>query len=432
MPHLLTDIEFDELEWLSTVDAGASGDEDNRPSIQLIKRKKQAAGDHAAQVKIPIVKLDKPQRVIYGLGSIVTGKDGRAIVDHDGDVILAEDLEKAVHKASSMGGTGKGGDMHTFQSACDIVESAVITQEKRAAFEGFLGDSKAEGWMVGLKVNDDETWAKVLSGERPELSIKIRARRTPIETEKPGAVDKLKSLFGLGDKQTQEKQMAENENEDGGQSASAEEQGRAALKATFDATIAELREEQQKVILAWVQMAAEAPTSETEDDNPDDGSEEENEDMEAEKKKESVELTKAREANEELTKRVKSLEDTAELSTCIAKARAEMPNVPGMTVEETGAMLKDAKGSMSAAAFAQLEKSLRATSEAIEKGDLFVEHGTSSHIGLDDDEAALEEAITKMRDEAKESGKPLDYIKAKRQVFREMPALYERIRAKQQ
>ena len=111
MPYLLTDIELHEMEWLSTVDSGASGDDDNRPAVVLMKRREAPPGDSDAGIKIPIVKLDKPQRVVYGLASVVTGSDGRPIVDHDGDIILAEDLERAVHKASAHGGAGKAGEL---------------------------------------------------------------------------------------------------------------------------------------------------------------------------------------------------------------------------------------------------------------------------------------------------------------------------------
>jgi len=129
-------------------------------------------------VNIPIKKFNTEKRLATGWASVVTDEKGNPIIDSDGDVIPVEELEKAAIEAFVNGGKGKGGDMHERKGVADVVESFVVTQEKREA----LGFGKGqEGWVVTLKIHDEDLWKQIKSGEKLELSIRGDAER--IETD---------------------------------------------------------------------------------------------------------------------------------------------------------------------------------------------------------------------------------------------------------
>jgi hypothetical protein len=123
------------------------------------------------QLRIPfeLVKVDDTRRIVTGWVAVVSDDAGNPIVDSDGHVIPATELEKAVQKAGASGGAGKLGDMHERKGIGDFVESMVITAEKRAALG--LGEGR-DGWAASLSINDDEAWQRIKAGERPELSMR--------------------------------------------------------------------------------------------------------------------------------------------------------------------------------------------------------------------------------------------------------------------
>lgn len=127
--------------------------------------------------KIPITKLAGEQQLVTGWASVVEDANGNPIVDLQGDLIPIEELERAAHEALLDGGKDKGGDMHESMRVADIVESFVVTREKRAAL-GF-GEGPA-GWVVTLKIKDKDLWSQIKSGEKLELSIAGEAEREPI------------------------------------------------------------------------------------------------------------------------------------------------------------------------------------------------------------------------------------------------------------
>lgn len=131
--------------------------------------------EHSFGVSIPVVKVDAEQRLVTGWASLATDGGGKPVIDSQGDIIPIDELEKAAHEAFKAGGAGRAGDMHETPNTADIVESFVATPEKMKAL-GYDSDGKS-GWIVTLKVNDDEQWALVKSGQRLELSIRGTAER---------------------------------------------------------------------------------------------------------------------------------------------------------------------------------------------------------------------------------------------------------------
>ncbi len=112
------------------------------------------------------------RQLAFGWASVVVDKLGRVVVDHDDDIIPVSELEKAAYAyvANKRGSS----DMHQRMGIGTLVESVVLTQEKRNA----MGIPPGEvGWWVGFHVEDREVWEKVRTGEYSELSIGGTARR---------------------------------------------------------------------------------------------------------------------------------------------------------------------------------------------------------------------------------------------------------------
>lgn len=116
-------------------------------------------------LRLDFRKADADRRLIFGWASVST-KDGKHIVDKQGDIIPVEELEKAAYEFVLF--SRDQGDMHDEMQVGKLVESVVYTAEKQKALGIDLGQ---EGWWVGFYVNSDKVWAAIKRGERPEFSI---------------------------------------------------------------------------------------------------------------------------------------------------------------------------------------------------------------------------------------------------------------------
>lgn len=133
------------------------------------------------EVFCEIAKTDTDKRQVFGWASI-SKKDGVTVLDHQGDTIETDELERAAY--DYMLRSRKGGHEHqkTHEGplhVADVIESFVITDEKKKAMG--LPDSTPEGWWVGMKVNDDKVWELAKSGELAGFSIHGSGRRVPLE-----------------------------------------------------------------------------------------------------------------------------------------------------------------------------------------------------------------------------------------------------------
>ena len=116
-----------------------------------------------------ILKLDEEQRILYGWASVSTFK-GEFVVDLQGDVIMMDTLEKAVNNFMENVRVGK--TMHVGDQTGVILHSFPLSKEIGEAL-GIQSDT--EGWIVGFKVYDDDTWEGVKSGKYASFSIGGRA-----------------------------------------------------------------------------------------------------------------------------------------------------------------------------------------------------------------------------------------------------------------
>lgn len=112
-----------------------------------------------------ITKVDDEQRIIYGYASVVT-KGGKPVVDRQGDIISPATMEKAA--TEFMLGARNGLTMHKGEPTTTIVHSMPFTKEIQEAF-GI--ESDLEGWLIAVKVHDDETWERQKAGEFTGFSI---------------------------------------------------------------------------------------------------------------------------------------------------------------------------------------------------------------------------------------------------------------------
>lgn len=129
-----------------------------------------------AEASAKIVKVgDDESRMAYGWASVISEK-GEPVVDTQDDVISADELEKATTEfmadarvAKAMhDGEGIGEVLHSFPLTAELAKSLGISADK-------------EGWIVGVKVHDDATWARVKANELGSFSIGGQAVREPIE-----------------------------------------------------------------------------------------------------------------------------------------------------------------------------------------------------------------------------------------------------------
>jgi hypothetical protein len=127
-------------------------------------------GETEKRWRIQVAKADIDQRLIYGWAS-VTAIDGEEVVDKQDDIIPTSELERAVVEYVLT--SRDGGDMHTFRGASRLVESFVFTPEKERLGIVAKDDQGRviHGWWTGFKVDNDDLWAKIKRGERPEFSI---------------------------------------------------------------------------------------------------------------------------------------------------------------------------------------------------------------------------------------------------------------------
>jgi hypothetical protein len=130
----------------------------------------------AFAIKAKVEKLDAEQRVAFGWASVATADDGTAIVDKQGDIIPTAELERAAYEFVESG--RRPAEMHERQGVGRLVESFVVTAEKRAALGMPAG---REGWWVGFRVDDDAVWNRVKAGELSEFSIGGEAVREVVQ-----------------------------------------------------------------------------------------------------------------------------------------------------------------------------------------------------------------------------------------------------------
>lgn len=121
-----------------------------------------------------VTKVDTERRIVYGYASVIS-KDGVPIVDLQGDIISADELEKAA--SEFMLGARFGKTMHKGDPTTTIIHSFPMTNETKKAYNI---ESPYEAWLIAVKVHDDATWEMVKSGGLKDFSIGGAATRREV------------------------------------------------------------------------------------------------------------------------------------------------------------------------------------------------------------------------------------------------------------
>lgn len=115
--------------------------------------------------KADIIKADNEQRLVWGWAYVSTVK-GDISLDHSKEFIRPDEIVKAA--TNFMLDVRMAKAMHQGDSVGEVVHSLPVTKELSNA----LGiETDREGWIICMKIKDDETWERVKSGELSAFSI---------------------------------------------------------------------------------------------------------------------------------------------------------------------------------------------------------------------------------------------------------------------
>jgi Putative phage serine protease XkdF len=399
-------------------------------------------------VSIPVTK-DAAKRQITGFCSISTDAAGNLIKDLQGDQIPVGELEKAAHKLMLDGGRGKGGDSHERVGTGDIVESMVVTAEKRAALGFGAGPA---GWVITQKIHDDALWAEIDRGDKLELSIHGTAKRDARDrsilrdptVDEISVVDKgasgnhvirpavvlakrledddaptwfTKFLARVGI--TKDSTMAFPPAPGGGTAPAQPVSLQSILdklspveKAALEGMLAKAGVGGAPAPAAPAQGAAPAAPAHpgmppfAKADLPE-------------------EIVKQLEERDELKKRVASLEDSAAQRELEDEVRKDMAHFPGKSIGEIASILKSAKKALPASEYDALRKSMASASAMVKQSGLLKELGSSAAGGA----VSAEEEIKTIAKGLRQKDPTLNEAAAIAKAVDQNPELYARSRA---
>lgn len=121
-----------------------------------------------------IMKMDDEARIVWGWASVVSINE-KPLVDRQGDIISPEVMTKAADRFMADVRTAKA--MHAGDKIGEVIHSFPIT---KALGEALGVYSELEGWIVAMKVHDDEVWNMVKSGELAAFSIGGMGKRNAV------------------------------------------------------------------------------------------------------------------------------------------------------------------------------------------------------------------------------------------------------------
>lgn len=122
-----------------------------------------------------VKKVDEDEQLVFGWFSVVE-KEGKPVVDREGDVIPSDVLEKAAYEFVLTARIA--GEVHMRKGVGDLVESVMFTKDKQEALGIDLG---MVGWWGGFKVTDPDVWDAVRKGDYEMFSIGGTGTRVPVE-----------------------------------------------------------------------------------------------------------------------------------------------------------------------------------------------------------------------------------------------------------
>jgi hypothetical protein len=129
------------------------------------------------RMEVQIIKAAAEEQVCTGYAYVARDAEGRAIVDHSGDVADIASMKKACRNATR---TAKIRENHEADAPARIVGSLWTDHDMLKAIGADPKDAPAEGWLVQVEVNDPDLWKRIKSGEISAFSIGGSGRREPV------------------------------------------------------------------------------------------------------------------------------------------------------------------------------------------------------------------------------------------------------------
>lgn len=155
------------------------GEEIEDPTEDLIETVVEAAIGAILEARTEkraakIIKIDDAARIVWGWASVVS-IDGVPMIDRQGDIISPEVMTKAADNFMADVRTAKA--MHEGGKIGEVIHSFPLT---KALGEALGVHSALEGWIVAMKVHDDDVWNRVKSGELAAFSIGGMGKRNAV------------------------------------------------------------------------------------------------------------------------------------------------------------------------------------------------------------------------------------------------------------
>lgn len=126
-----------------------------------------------------IAKADEDKRLVFGWALVAERTDGEQIIDHQGDIVDPDELEKGAYEYVLKFRDAGEEHIGTLRKKAKMVESCVFTPEKMKAI-GIPEGTIPVGWWIGFYVDDDDTWEKIKDGTYSMFSIEGKAVREPV------------------------------------------------------------------------------------------------------------------------------------------------------------------------------------------------------------------------------------------------------------
>ena len=147
------------------------------------------ASRKAVNVSCPIVRMDVKKRIVYGLaysppleavdGGEISVEEYNERVDTYGSFMDQETLEELAYAYLEQ---SRAVDVdHDFKQTGAAVVASYVTDEATEAFP-YVG-----AWVVGIRIYDDDVWARVESGDLAAYSIAVLASFETISVTVRGA-----------------------------------------------------------------------------------------------------------------------------------------------------------------------------------------------------------------------------------------------------
>lgn len=129
------------------------------------KMSKQESFEKELTLTATVLKSDQEQRIVWGWASVIS-ENGEPIYDTQGDRISPDVLTKMAN--DFMLDVRKAKAMHEGNQVGEVIHSLPLTKDLGES----LGiQSSREGWIIAMKIHDEDTWQKVKSGEYKGFSI---------------------------------------------------------------------------------------------------------------------------------------------------------------------------------------------------------------------------------------------------------------------